>query len=269
MPSPNTPNTSAIRTGYRFPPRGPYIPHGLDVLPLQPLNPHPTPMGLHIQRRLVMYYLRRLREHDAVLAQRAARLAQRRDDFRILLHQIMEARQDVEDDENDEDEQNESEGDESVEGSNAMDVDLEDGDDDEDNYYDADDDDDNVGGIEYLEMRSTPTHHPSNLHHNSHAQGLPGIVTTAVNAVQQPGSSHLPVPIATTSTSHPGSNPQLPTPPPSTRPTFTGQGLSFPRQTPPPWQGQCRLRGGPSSALLIHLDADQAEVTDLYREFRC
>ncbi|KAI4105769.1 MAG: hypothetical protein LQ339_003331 [Xanthoria mediterranea] len=249
MPSPNTPNTSAIRTGYRFPPSGPYIPHGLDVLPLQPPNLHPTPMGLHIQRRLAMYYLRRLREHDAVLAQRAARLAQRRNDFRILLHQIMEARQDVEDDKSDEEEQNESEGAESVTGSNAMDVDLEDGD------YDADDDDDNDGGsIEYLEMRSTPAHYPANLHHNSHAQGLPGIVITAINAVQQPGSSHLPVPLATTS--YPGSNLQLSTSPSSTRPTFTGQHLSSLPQTPLPWQGQCRLRGG--RAPPNDLDADQA-----------
>lgn len=192
-----------------------------------------------------MYYLRRLREHDAVLAQRAARLAQRRNDFRILLHQIMEARQDVEGDEGDEDEQSECEGAESVTGSNAMHVDLEDGDydaDAADAAADDDDDDDEGAGIEYLEMRSTPAHYPSNLHQNSHAQGLPGSVTTAVNAVQQPGSSHLPVPIATAS--HPGSNPQLPTPPLSTQATFTGQHHSSPRQTPPPWQGQCRLRGG-------------------------
>lgn len=114
-----------------------------------------------------------------------------------------------------------------------------------DGDYDADDDDDDDyegAGIEYLGVSSTPDHYPTNVNHNPHAQGLPGIDTTAVNAVQQPGSSHSPVPIATTS--HPGSNLQLPTPPSSTQPTFTGQRLSFPRQSPPPWQGRCRLRGG-------------------------
>ncbi|KAI4211426.1 MAG: hypothetical protein LQ349_009418, partial [Xanthoria aureola] len=102
----------------------------------------------------------------------------------------MEARQDVEGDESDEDELSESEGAESVTGSNAMDVDLE-GSEDGDDDADADDDDEGAG-IEYLEMRSTPDHYPTNVNHNSHAQRLPGIVTTAVNALQQAGPSHSP-----------------------------------------------------------------------------
>ncbi|KAI4240981.1 MAG: hypothetical protein L6R42_011403 [Xanthoria sp. 1 TBL-2021] len=168
-PTDNIPNTSARITGYRPLPSGPYIPHGLDVLPLQPLNIHHTPTGLRIQRQLATDYMRRVREYDAVLAQTTNGLAQRRNDYRVLLQQIMIARQDV--DEEDDEYESEAHRQQSDTESDAMDVDS--------------DDDDDGDGIEYMSVASRP----ANINHPSHAQVSTVTTPATVNAVQQPGNS--------------------------------------------------------------------------------
>ncbi|KAI4284041.1 MAG: hypothetical protein L6R38_001724 [Xanthoria sp. 2 TBL-2021] len=254
-PSDNIPNTSARITGYRPSPSGPYIPHGLDVLPLKPLHIHHTLTGLRIQRQLATDYMRRLREYDAILAQTASGLAQRSNDYRVLLQQIMIARQDVDE----EDEEYESEGGntQSDTESNAMDVDS-DGSDGSD-----DGDDDDGDGIDYMSVGSRPANNPTNINPPSHAQVSTVITPATVNAVQQPDPIHIPVII--TGSSNINSNFQLPTPPPSPQPIFTMQHLPSPPQTPPPGKGQSHLRGGRASP--PHLNDDQANIAESYRSF--
>ncbi|KAL8657752.1 MAG: hypothetical protein Q9226_001595 [Calogaya cf. arnoldii] len=193
-PAVNVANTSARITRYRHPHTGPYIPHGLDILPLQPSSVHQMPERLG---QLAMSTRSRLRRLQDVLAQAGDRITRVGHDTRDLLQDIMAARQDLEEEDDSEDEESEDENLESGMDSDAMDVDSDgnDGDDEDDDDNDGDDD------IESLAVESTSDPYLNRVSHQSHVPGHPVTNTAAVNAVQQPrpniGMQQIPSPPAT------------------------------------------------------------------------
>ncbi|KAI4272246.1 MAG: hypothetical protein LQ337_005425 [Flavoplaca oasis] len=175
-PTNNLANTSTRVNGYRPPPTGPQMPHGLptsshhtqdglhtngrsnsyglNIVPLQPLNNHHSPNRLRTRRQLAIEYMRRLRQFDAELVRSAIGFQWRRNVYLNLLRQLALDRrhQDVNEEENHDTSQSGR-----IESDNDVDIQSIDSE-----GYDGDDEDDDYDGyedvVEFLALRDSMAH---------------------------------------------------------------------------------------------------------------
>ncbi|KAL8845198.1 MAG: hypothetical protein Q9176_000366 [Flavoplaca citrina] len=175
-PTDNLANTSRRVTGYRPPPTGPQMPHGLpmsshhthdglhtngrsnsygpNIFPPQPLNTHHSPHGLRTRRQLATEFMRRLRQFDAELVRSAIGFQRRRNVYLNLLRHLALHRRDqdsVEEENHDTSQSGCTESDNDVD---VQSIDSE--------GYDGDDDDDDYDGyedvVEYFALRDSIAH---------------------------------------------------------------------------------------------------------------
>ncbi|KAL8675442.1 MAG: hypothetical protein Q9168_000143 [Polycauliona sp. 1 TL-2023] len=259
-PTTSIANTSARIVGYRPPPTGPYIPHGLDVLPLPPYcNCRGELNGLRSERRRAAETLRQLRQYNAAAARTAGELAQRRSDHRVPVGWIDTIMHNFDEEEEEEGQDEDSEVEVTQGDFETAEMEIEEDRSDQESISNSDEhgNGDNGGDIQYLVMENTSDRYATTASPLNHAQGLPVIVNATVNTLQQPVPPHVHVP--TTGATH--INYQLPILSSSQRPNINEQR--------PPYTtlriGQARLRGG--RAVPPYLQDDAAEVTRLSVSF--
>ncbi|KAL8993818.1 MAG: hypothetical protein Q9169_006062 [Polycauliona sp. 2 TL-2023] len=227
----NIANTSARITRPRPPPGGRYMPHGLDVLPLQNFNMYHSRLDGSTQQQTAADYARQLQEYDATLVQLAHEAAQRRNDYQALLQQIRVPAEDSQDENSEMD----------LEG-DAMQLDADRAaNDDISNHVDHDDDDAETD-VDYPAMGGASDFHPPTINHLASPRRLRGYVQ--VNFL---GPSNI--------------NSRLLTPLSSQRSNFNVQQPSFTTLG----IGQARLRGG--RATPTYLEEDAADVANSYLRF--